>query len=579
MKALARNILRPDERLATVIDGLVDGFYALDSGWRFTLLNRCAEAHFRIKREQVLGRSIWEVFPQGRSEFEQRFRAVVQTGIATEFITRSVAAPDTFVKLRLFPLDGGLGVSAQNISEARATEAALRDGHMRYEVAANAAGLGVWDWDVATGHMLYSDAARGIHGFPAEGLITLEQVRAATHRADLPRTWALAQRALDPTVRDTSPYEYRIVRPSDGQTRWVRAHGGAVFETGVDGSERAIRYIGTIQDITDQKLAEQAVRDSEARLRVALEAGRMAVWDYDVATETVAPSPELNAALGFPPATTPTATELRAGYHRGERERLQQIGREAYERGERFFEAEFQYTRPDGSDRWFLLRAEIKLNSFNIPTTVLGVLVDITERRAAEERQQLLINELNHRVKNTLATVQSIAAQTMRLAATTEEAQTSFESRLIALSRAHDVLTRETWDGASLYEIVAQAVEPYSNRGEDRLHISGPYVRLLPRTALAFAMALQELATNAAKYGALSNEVGQVSIVWSVLPGAPPTLHVRWEEKAGPTVQPPTRRGFGSRLIERSLARDLDGNVAIEFAPGGVLCTIDAPLV
>jgi PAS domain S-box-containing protein len=351
-----------------------------------------------------------------------------------------------------------------------------------------------------------------------------------------------------------------------------------VFATAVDGAERAIRYIGTIQDITDQRLAEEAVRESETRLRVALEAGRMAVWDYDVATQTVSPSPELNVILGFPPAATPSWAELRAGYHPGERERLTQIGREVYQRGERLFEAEFRYKRPDGSDHWFMLRAEMKMNSSDIPERVLGVVVDITERKKAEERQQLLINELNHRVKNTLATVQSIASQTMRNASTTAEAQAAFEGRLIALSRAHDVLTRESWVGASLYEVVVQAVEPYSNPAEDRLHVAGPHIRLLPRTALALAMALQELATNAAKYGALSNESGQIGIVWSVAPGNPATLHLRWKEKGGPPVEPPTRRGFGSRLIEQSLARDLDGKVHVEFAAAGVVCTIDAPL-
>src|SRR3954471_14935735 len=139
----------PDQRLTTLIDGLVDGFYAVDSEWRFTLFNRCAEEHFGLKRDDVLGREIWEVFPHAiKSEFEGRFRGVMESRTPTEFVTRSVAAPDTFVKLRLFPFESGIGVSAQNISDARAADAALREGHMRFEVAANAAGLGVWDWDV-----------------------------------------------------------------------------------------------------------------------------------------------------------------------------------------------------------------------------------------------------------------------------------------------------------------------------------------------------------------------------------------------------------------------------------------------
>jgi two-component sensor histidine kinase len=211
---------------------------------------------------------------------------------------------------------------------------------------------------------------------------------------------------------------------------------------------------------------------------------------------------------------------------------------------------------------------------------LLSVSRDTTETKQLEEHQRLLINELNHRVKNTLTTVQSIASQTLRNAATLEEAQAAFEGRLLALSRAHNVLTRENWEGANLRKIVTEAIAPYSNAREDRLHLTGPDVRLPPRMALALAMALQELATNAVKYGALSNETGEIAIGWR-LDGtkAPLCLHLRWEESGGPAVRAPKRRGFGTRLIERSLALDLEGDVRIEFATGGVTCTVDAPLL
>jgi two-component sensor histidine kinase len=171
--------------------------------------------------------------------------------------------------------------------------------------------------------------------------------------------------------------------------------------------------------------------------------------------------------------------------------------------------------------------------------------------------------------------VQSIVGQTLRNAETTEEARSALESRLLALSRVHDVLTRENWDGADLRELVAEAVEPYSNPGEDRLHLSGEAIRLPPRMALALAMAVQELATNAVKYGALSNATGEVRIQWA---DGNDRLHLTWTETGGPPVKAPRRRGFGTRLIERSLASDLDGEVRITFEPGGLVCTVDAPL-
>ena len=202
----------------------------------------------------------------------------------------------------------------------------------------------------------------------------------------------------------------------------------------------------------------------------------------------------------------------------------------------------------------------------------------LAEKRAAAH-QRLLIDELNHRVKNTLATVQSIAMQTLRNAPTNAQAYGALETRLLALSRAHDVLTRESCEGADLAEVVGQAIAPYAGRDGERFHIEGPPVRVRPSMSLAIAMAIQELATNAVKYGALSNAGGAVTIDWSVVNGAEaPRLAFRWSERGGPPVKPPARRGFGSRLIERSLARDLDGLVDIDFAPGGVVCTVDAPL-
>jgi len=216
------------------------------------------------------------------------------------------------------------------------------------------------------------------------------------------------------------------------------------------------------------------------------------------------------------------------------------------------------------------------------PTTDGGLSVyfrDITERKRAEEHQRVLIHELNHRVKNTLATVQSIASQTLRNAHTAADAQQALESRLFALSRAHDVLTRENWEAANLHEIVAQAVEPYRNRGKSHIEFAGPTVRIPPRMALALAMALQELATNAVKYGALSNESGHVGIRWVIdHSDAQASLRLRWEEIGGPPVQAPERRGFGTRLIERSLAHDLAGRATITFASAGVVCEIKAPL-
>jgi PAS domain S-box-containing protein len=204
---------------------------------------------------------------------------------------------------------------------------------------------------------------------------------------------------------------------------------------------------------------------------------------------------------------------------------------------------------------------------------------DVTERNRQQRLRELLVHELNHRVKNTLATVQSLATQTLRHAATLVEGRAAFEARLVALSKAHDVLTQENWEGASLNKVVADAVAAYSGDAqESRLRVSGPLVWLRPKATLALSMALHELAVNAMKYGALSNPTGSVEITWQLIPGDPRRFQLRWEESDGPPVEVPRRRGFGSQLIEQGLAYDLAGEARLTFARAGLVCTIDAPL-
>jgi two-component sensor histidine kinase len=196
------------------------------------------------------------------------------------------------------------------------------------------------------------------------------------------------------------------------------------------------------------------------------------------------------------------------------------------------------------------------------------------ERAQAEQRQRLLINELNHRVKNTLATVQAIAYQTLKGEVPLAEARGRFEARLLALSRAHSLLTARNWEGASLARVVADATE-YLAAESGRFEIGGDELMLSPRAALALTLAFHELSTNAAKYGALSVEGGTVSISWRTDEGL---LRIEWKERGGPPVAEPARRGFGSRLIERGLTGDLGGKAALAFESDGLACTIEAAL-
>lgn len=200
---------------------------------------------------------------------------------------------------------------------------------------------------------------------------------------------------------------------------------------------------------------------------------------------------------------------------------------------------------------------------------------DIREEKVAKERQRLLIDELNHRVKNTLSAVQSIAYQSLKSA--DAEARRTFEGRLVALSGAHNVLTREGWTGASLRTAVETAIAPFQAPG--RFELTGVDHPLAPKMVVSLSMVVHELATNAVKYGSLSAPDGAVQIEWRIgqdVNGE--RLAMRWEEMGGPRVEAPTRRGFGTRLLERQVSMEFDGSIELQYRPSGLLCQMDLGL-
>lgn len=212
-------------------------------------------------------------------------------------------------------------------------------------------------------------------------------------------------------------------------------------------------------------------------------------------------------------------------------------------------------------------------------TGAVNMLIDISFHKDAEARQLLLINELNHRVKNSLASVQSIVAQTLRRAESLDAARGDIEQRLLALAHAHNILNEESWRSANLRKLFRTVAASFIEH-EDRLTLDGPDVWLSPKTTLALAMALHELGVNALKHGALSSDHGRISVVWRIEEQAGARrLLLDWLESDGPSVTAPARQGFGVRLIERGLADELGGEVRLDFPATGVSCHIDIPLV
>jgi PAS domain S-box-containing protein len=246
-------------------------------------------------------------------------------------------------------------------------------------------------------------------------------------------------------------------------------------------------------------------------------------------------------------------------------------------RGEQTDNEEFAYKLPNGVERHLMSSARsIHDNEGNVVGAV-QISLDITARKREEEQRILLVNELNHRVKNTLAVVQAIASQTMRTANNFSQARLSLESRLVSLSKAHDILTRESWNGADLQELLTDSIAPHASM--ERVKIAGPRVWLPPNLALSLSLVAHELATNAIKYGALANMTGIITINWKTTrpPGGLERLHIDWRETGGRPVIKPQGEGFGSRILPGILQPEC-GSVKFSFEPAGVTCEIEANL-
>ena len=344
-----------------------------------------------------------------------------------------------------------------------------------------------------------------------------------------------------------------------------------------------------LRDVTGRERTERHLRSTNASLRLAHKAASAATWEWRVGKPLRWIDPAAARALvGLPGGWDDDAAisdwrgmvlpQDLAAVNSG-------VAALAAEGEGRF---EFRVRAADGQERWLESNGYVAdRGPGGAPTRVIGISIDVTARKAVEEalrseiaerekaqgHQRLLIHELNHRVKNTLATVQAIALQSLKGPAGSE-AFDVFTARLMALGWAHDLLNRENWEGANLEEVIRRMIAVHDGAGE-RFSLAGPSVRLPPNKAVAMAMALHELATNATKYGALSSARGKVAIRWGVNTKAA-ELTLLWRERGGPTVSPPQRRGFGSRLIERSLAAELGGRVALIFAPAGVQCQLMA---
>ncbi|PSO09976.1 MULTISPECIES: PAS domain S-box protein [unclassified Sphingobium] len=471
---------------------------------------------------------------------------------------------DRLVNTRCFTVD---------LTSLREAEAAKRESDERLSATYEAATIGIAEAG-ADGRLLrVNDAICEMLGRSRDQLLDMTFFD-YTHPEDANEDAALYARQVAGEL-DSYILRKRAIK-RDGTTIYLDIHSSSVNDAS------GFRYgVRVIQDVTTAKLLEDRLREGERHLRNLLEAMPAAVYTTDAeghvtffnraAVEMAGRTPQQGDLWCvtwrlFNPDGTPLPHD-QCPMAIALKENRPVRGAEAI--------AE----RPDGTRVPFIPYPTPLHDAEGNLIGAINMLVDITERKQAENRQKTLIDELNHRVKNTLATVQSLAAQTARHAKNADDLHRRLEARLMALSRAHDLLTQRHWEDAPLDSLVREVLLPLAGGASDRITFDGVPVNVSTRVALNLTMVLNELATNATKYGALSNDAGSVALCWNIRSQADaPRLILNWRESGGPPVSPPTRRGLGSRLMERCIERDLGGEFDLTFAAAGITCSISIPV-
>lgn len=401
-----------------------------------------------------------------------------------------------------------------------------------------------------------------------------------THPEDLAADLAQVERLRAGAI-DTFTLRKRYLR-RDGTILW----GELTVSVLRDAAGTPVHFISVVQDVTERVAAEARLAESEARLALASNAARLGVWDLDVAAGRATVNEEFSALYGLPSERRLIAVgDWQACIHPEDRARVIEHAQAAVADGGEYRD-EFRILRADtGEERWVAARGRA-LGHGPHAARFIGVQYDVTARRLEQERQMLLAREVDHRAKNVLAVVRSIVKLTR--AEDPRSFAEAVEGRVAALARAHTLLARDRWTGALLGDVVREELAAYG--GGAQAQLSGPTLRLRPEAVQPLSMVLHELATNAAKYGALSVPGGKVTVTWRLLPASPdgagsdpaaepgPLLGIDWIERDGPPVPgPPQGRGFGSTVVQATVGSQLGGTVASTWDPTGLVCAIAIP--
>jgi PAS domain S-box-containing protein len=459
-----------------------------------------------------------------------------------------------------------------DVTDSKLAEQALRESEERFRSIANSAPIPMWVTKLDGERSFVNQAYSEFFGVSREEALALDW-RSRVHPEDAGKIMKADQlRMVVPVmVSDAAllSIEMRVIG-REGDWRWI----SSVSQPRFDEHGRHVGFIGVAHDITSAKQAEIELRASEERFRLMAENAPVMIWISDATGKCV----HLNQMLRqFWGVSEEQVREFDWSDTVHPEDKANVINTVTFAMTTRSrFDLKARYLDVHGRYRILDSRAHPRFSTGEF-MGMIGANVDVTERDEAEKARELLVAELNHRVKNTLAVVQAIAHQTFSKNSNPTEARRAFEGRLIALGHAHDLLTNANWENASLKEL-AEVTLDIKGTNRNAIFLTGPQILLSPKQAVSLGMALHELCTNARKYGALSKDGGRIQIDWTRIKDPSAKLRIQWREIGGPLVSAPLRRGFGSMLLERTLARDLEGKVEVDFEPLGLTCHITLPI-
>jgi PAS domain S-box-containing protein len=541
-------------------------------------------ALLRRPAEEIIGRPFTDfVHPDDRDEDMEAFLRLCRGEIATHVQLKRFLRPDGSIRwanLSTSPVrdaDGRVTRTVAVVTDVtgrRAAEAALRESEARLRRVQRIGRVGGFEIDLRSGENARSAEYMALQGLRA---VNAQEQHEDWVRRLHPEDRERAERRFLEAIADSSgetdyAQEYRIVTPT-GEVRWIAARA----EIERDAQGRSLRMLGAHVDVTELKTAEEAVREREHMLRIALEAARLGTWDVDLRRGKASRSARALEIFDLPPdAGSSVYPRYRDRIHPEDRSALDDAV-ERLRRGEaERYHVTYRARRGDG---WCWVESHGSVAARDPATgeaiRLIGTTQDVTERKQAEERQALLAREVDHRAKNALAVVQAALRLTPRT--DVRSYVTAVEGRVAALARAHTLLADAQWNGAAMRSLAEGELAAFLPAdGAQRVVMAGPPVLLLPAAAQAVSMSLHELATNATKYGALSVEGGQVRLRWSA---GEDRFVWRWEEHGGPVIAtPPTRRGFGSRVIEATVRDQLGGALERRWEASGLIVEASIPL-